>query len=122
MCFSKKSELLQLIIISLSVLRFSTGFMINHINGTVEQIDNNTLYQILSVQRHVVVYFYDHGHQQESIYKLFNETSHKVDETMLPISVVTVCATFYDEIEKKLNIYVSTALFLFALYKHMYTL
>ncbi|CAH8636275.1 unnamed protein product [Schistosoma intercalatum] len=106
MCFSKKSELLQLIIISLSVLRFSTGFMINHINGTVEQIDNNTLYQILSVQRHVVVYFYDHGHQQESIYKLFNETSHKVDETMLPISVVTVCATFYDEIEKKLNIYI----------------
>ncbi|VDO66609.1 unnamed protein product [Schistosoma mattheei] len=105
MCFSKKSRLLQLIIISLSVLKFSTGFMINHINGTVEQIDNNTLYQILSVQRHVVVYFYDHGHQQESIYKLFNETSHKVDETMLPISVVTVCATFYDEIEKKLNIY-----------------
>ncbi|CAH8655878.1 unnamed protein product [Schistosoma curassoni] len=106
MCFSKKSGLLQLIIISLSVLRFSTGFTINHINGTVEQIDNNTLYQILSVQRHVVVYFYDHGHQQESIYKLFNETSHKVDETMLPISVVTVCATFYDEIEKKLNIYI----------------
>ncbi|CAH8675275.1 unnamed protein product [Schistosoma haematobium] len=106
MCFSKKSGLLQLIIISLGVLRFSTGFTINHINGTVEQIDNNTLYQILSVQRHVVVYFYDHGHQQESIYKLFNETSHKVDETMLPISVVTVCATFYDEIEKKLNIYI----------------
>ncbi|CAH8669951.1 unnamed protein product [Schistosoma haematobium] len=106
MCFSKKSGLLQLIIISLGVLRFSTGFTINHINDTVEQIDNNTLYQILSVQRHVVVYFYDHGHQQESIYKLFNETSHKVDETMLPISVVTVCATFYDEIEKKLNIYI----------------
>uniref|UniRef100_A0A3Q0KQU4 Thioredoxin domain-containing protein n=2 Tax=Schistosoma mansoni TaxID=6183 RepID=A0A3Q0KQU4_SCHMA len=106
MYISKKLGFLQLIIILLSVLKFSTGFMRNRINATVEEVDNNTLYQILSVQRHVVVYFYDHGHQQESIYKLVNGTSYKVDETMLPISVVTVCATFYDEMEKKLNIYI----------------
>lgn len=100
---------------SYSLTRFITHLMIRKpVEVQFNYLINNNNY--------FTIFLDDHGHQQESIYKLFNETSHKVDETMLPISVVTVCATFYDEIEKKLNIYVSTALFLFALYKHMYTL
>ncbi|CAH8586223.1 unnamed protein product [Schistosoma turkestanicum] len=106
---SKSLAFLQLMIILLSVFQFSTGSTrnrTNRINTTAEQIDNNTLYQILSVEKHVVVYFYDHGHRQESIYELFNEMSHKVNETMLPVSVFTVCATFYDDIVANLSIYV----------------
>nr|AAW27080.1 SJCHGC08534 protein [Schistosoma japonicum] len=99
---------LKLFILLLNSLQFSTNFINNQndwVNDTIEQIDNFTLYQIMSIEKHVVVYFYDYGHKQESVYKLLSEMSNKVRETMLPISVFTVCVTYFDDVIQKLNIY-----------------
>ncbi|CAH8664552.1 unnamed protein product [Heterobilharzia americana] len=75
------------------------------ISNGVEQIDNTTLYQILSVEKHVVVYFYNHAEKQKLINEQFLDMIYKINATRLPVSAFTLCATYFEDVVEKLNIY-----------------
>ncbi|CAH8870099.1 unnamed protein product [Trichobilharzia szidati] len=92
-------------ILCLTINFYSLHGQNDSIVGEAEHIDNTTLYQILSVEKHVVVYFYEHTTKQKSIIKQFHDMVNKINESGLPVLAFTLCATYYEDVVEKLNIY-----------------